>query len=86
MSARPIAVGDRVIDEPEVNRDLVAAERVVAMANMRGAGHLAVVARVAVVVENDLLIKVVQIVEHDGSISVCRRERKQILERTSCDA
>jgi len=61
-----------VFDGPVVQREeeleLVAAKRVVALRGTTGLRHLMEIPRLLAVVENDLLIKVVQVVEHARSI------------------
>jgi hypothetical protein len=77
---------DGVAIQCEEEFELIAAQWVVPLRGTTGLRHLMEIPGLLAVVENDLLIKVVQIIEHVGSIAGCWRERKQILERASCDA
>ena len=57
-------IGDPVAVEAEIDRDPVAAERVVALRGMGRVLERAEIARVAAVIEDDVLIKLAQIHHH----------------------
>ena len=71
-------IGDAVAVEREIDRDPVAAQRVVAARQMRRMFERAEIARVAAVIEDDVLVKLAQIhhrrnISRQASIAAARR-------------
>src|SRR5262245_8491679 len=62
-------VDDALVRELEVDRDLVAAQRVVALGRAVGVGRMAEIARPLAVVEDDFLIEVAE-VRHQANSSL----------------
>jgi hypothetical protein len=57
-------VFDHIIVDAQIHRELVAAQRVVAVGVVIGLGHVVEVTRLAVVIEDHLLIQLAQVAVH----------------------